>query len=69
VGAFWARCKDHVNEGRETLDQVKLLTQAVSDNNTPLEKGIIVDLYQVTLELATEVTYFECKLREFGVEL
>ena len=66
---FWERCKVHIDLGNKTLDCVKVLVQMISDNGTQLPPGSIVDLYQITVELATEVTYFECKLRESGVEL
>ncbi|KAF8545781.1 hypothetical protein OG21DRAFT_1528254 [Imleria badia] len=68
VESFWAQCKGHIKDGKETLDQVKVLVQTASDNDTPLQKGTIMDLYQITVELAKEVTYFECRLRESGVE-
>ena len=69
VELFWKRCKVHIDLGNKTLDCVKVLVQMVSDNSTQLPPGYIVDLYQITVELAMEVTYFKCKLQELGVEL
>ena len=68
VEAFWEQCKGHVNLGKEYLNYVKVLVQTISDNGTQLPPGSIVDLYQIMVELATEVTFFECKLQESGVE-
>ena len=49
-------------KGKAALDEVKVVVQSVLDNNTPLQKGTIMDLYQITLELAMEVMYFKCRL-------
>ena len=57
VELFWEWCKVHIDLGNETLDCVKVLVQTVSDNSTQLPPGSIVDLYQITVELAMEVTY------------
>ena len=42
-------------KGKAALDEVKVVVQSVLDNDTLLQKGTIVDLYQITLELSMEV--------------
>ena len=62
VEEFWTQYKVHIAKGKDALNEVKVVVQSVSDNNTQLQKGTIMDLYQIMLELAMEVTYFECRL-------
>ena len=68
VEAFWEQCKGHVNLEKEYLNYVKVLVQTILNNSTQLPPGSIVDLYQIMVELATEVMFFECKLQELGVK-
>ena len=55
VEEFWTWCKVHIAKGKDALNEVKVVVQSVLDNDTLLQKGTIVDLYQITLELSMEV--------------